>query len=391
MPVVKKKQRIMDISLRTKQLNSLFSYERKAELDESRLDIIPFRFTQIRGASEIDEFQKDLTPTGFCPVTDDHIQENKSFSYTIFTPAGRKKSDQAIILLHGLNERTWEKYLTWAEYLAEMTGKPVILFPIAFHMNRTPGLWANPRAILPWVSKRKEEVDEVCNTTFANVALSSRLSRNPLRFYASGRESIYNMWQLVHEIKNGEHPLFKEDTCINLFAYSIGALLSQVLLLANPDKMFNDTRLFMFCGGSIFSEMDGNARDIMDKEAFAKVRNYFRRDFLENRTLPTSFKNDFLEQAFKAMIREDVLKDYRESFFQHACERIRAISLKNDIVMPTGGVIKALGKASGKILEELDFPFPYSHQVPFPLRSRIEPGLICQSFYSVFNRAASFL
>lgn len=249
----------MDISLRTKQLNSLFSYDKKTELEESHLEIIPFRFTQTRGASEIDEFQKGLTPTGFCPMTDDRIQENKSFSYAIFTPSGRKKNNEAIILLHGLNERTWEKYLTWAEYLTHTTGKPVILFPIAFHMNRTPGLWANPRAILPWVSKRKEEVANVTNSTFANVALSSRLSQNPLRFYASGRESVYNMWQLVHEIKNGEHPLFKEDTSINLFAYSIGALLSQVLLLANPDKMFTDTRLFMFCGGSIFSEMDGNA------------------------------------------------------------------------------------------------------------------------------------
>ncbi len=381
----------MDISLRTKQLTSLFSYDKKTELEESHLEIIPFRFTQTRGASEIDEFQKGLTPTGFCPMTDDRIQENKSFSYAIFTPSGRKKNNEAIILLHGLNERTWEKYLTWAEYLTHTTGKPVILFPIAFHMNRTPGLWANPRAILPWVSKRKEEVANVTNSTFANVALSSRLSQNPLRFYASGRESVYNMWQLVHEIKNGEHPLFKEDTSINLFAYSIGALLSQVLLLANPDKMFTDTRLFMFCGGSIFSEMDGNARDIMDKEAFAKVRHYFRHDFLENRTLPTSFKNDFLEQAFKAMVREDVLRDYRESFFQRACDRIRAISLKKDIVMPTGGVIKALGKASGKILEELDFPFAYSHQIPFPTHSRIDPGLINQAFHSIFTRAAAFL
>lgn len=258
-------------------------------------------------------------------------------------------------------------------------------------MNRTRDYGPIPVQILPWVSKRKEEIANVTNSTFANVALSSRLSQNPLRFYASGRESVYNMWQLVHEIKNGEHPLFKEDTSINLFAYSIGALLSQVLLLANPDKMFTDTRLFMFCGGSIFSEMDGNARDIMDKEAFAKVRHYFRHDFLENRTLPTSFKNDFLEQAFKAMVREDVLRDYRESFFQRACDRIRAISLKKDIVMPTGGVIKALGKASGKILEELDFPFAYSHQIPFPTHSRIDPGLINQAFHSIFTRAAAFL
>lgn len=98
----------MDISLRTKQLNSLFSYDKKTELEESHLEIIPFRFTQTRGASEIDEFQKGLTPTGFCPMTDDRIQENKSFSYAIFTPSGRKKNNEAIILLHGLNERTWE-------------------------------------------------------------------------------------------------------------------------------------------------------------------------------------------------------------------------------------------------------------------------------------------
>ena len=95
----------MDISLRTKQLNSLFSYDKKTELEESHLEIIPFRFTQTRGASEIDEFQKGLTPTGFCPMTDDRIQENKSFSYAIFTPSGRKKNNEAIILLHGLNER----------------------------------------------------------------------------------------------------------------------------------------------------------------------------------------------------------------------------------------------------------------------------------------------
>ncbi len=381
----------MNITSRTQELNRLFSYEKKATLEESRLEIIPFRFTQTRGASEIDRFQQTLAPTGFCPITDNYIQENKSFSYTIFTPSGKQKRDRAIILLHGLNERTWEKYLTWAEYLAENTGKPVILFPIAFHMNRTPGLWSNPHALLPWVNRRKEEVANVDNSTFVNLALSSRLSRNPLRFYASGRESIYNMWQLVGEIKNGRHPLFKEDTSINLFAYSIGALLSQVLLLANPGHLFTDTRLFMFCGGSIFSDMDGNARDIMDKEAFLCVRHYFRHDFLESSVPPTSFHNDFLAQAFKAMIREDVLQDYRESFFERACHRIRAISLKKDRVMPTGGILKALGKASGKILEEWDFPYPYSHQVPFPLRSKTEPSLVSQAFLNIFGRVAAFL
>ena len=52
----------MDISLRTKQLNSLFSYDKKTELEESHLEIIPFRFTQTRGASEIDSSRRDLPP-----------------------------------------------------------------------------------------------------------------------------------------------------------------------------------------------------------------------------------------------------------------------------------------------------------------------------------------
>lgn len=58
----------MDISLRTKQPNNLFSYDKKTELEESHLEIIPFRFTQTRDASEIDKFQKGLTLTGFCPM-----------------------------------------------------------------------------------------------------------------------------------------------------------------------------------------------------------------------------------------------------------------------------------------------------------------------------------
>ncbi len=381
----------MDISIRTQQLNDLFSYEKKADLAESHLEIVPFRFTQTIGADEIEEFQKGFDGTEFRPIADNHILENKSFTYTIFTPSSKVKRDKAIILLHGLNERTWEKYLTWAEYLAQNTGKPVILFPIAFHMNRTPNHWCNPRETLSWANVRKSKINGLCNSTFANVTLSSRLSKNPLRFYASGRESVYNLWQLVLEIKEGKHPLFKEDTSINLFAYSIGALLSQVLLLANPEKMFNDTRLFMFCGGSILSEMDGNARDIMDKNAYESIQKYYRHYFLEERFPSTSFKNDFIEQAFKAMIREDVMQDYRETFFQKACNRIRAISLKKDKVMPTLGVVKALGNISDKILEEMDFPFSYSHQVPFPFRNKSNQTLINQSFLNVFGKVAAFL
>ena len=50
----------MDISIRTQQLNDLFSYEKKADLAESHLEIVPFRFTQTIGADEIEEFSKRI-------------------------------------------------------------------------------------------------------------------------------------------------------------------------------------------------------------------------------------------------------------------------------------------------------------------------------------------
>lgn len=379
----------MDLAHRTRQLISLFSYEKKVYIPDTHMDIIPFHFTQSDLMNEIIAYQKELPVNDFHPITDDCIDENSHFNYVVFTPQRRGRSEACIVLLHGLNERSWDKYLPWAEFLCKETGKPVILFPIAFHMNRSPSSWFNPRALLPWLNKRKESIDNLDNATFVNLALSSRLSGKPLRFYVSGKESVYNLCQLTHEIKTGQHPLFKAGASVNLFAYSIGALLSQVVLLANPWKLFSDTKLFMFCGGGIFNEMNGNARDIMDNDAYNRMMHYFIADFIEHQSLPCAFKNDMIDQAFKMMICADVMQEERESFFQKASNRIKAFSLKKDVVMPTYGIIHALGRSSEKILKELDFPFSYTHQNPFP--DKVSEPLLSESFIAIFNPAAHFL
>ena len=250
----------MEISTRTKQLKAIFSYDKKIILEDQPLEIRPYHFIQDMGIKEIEQFQQLIPTSEFCSIPDNNIQENKNFSYTIFTPKGARKTNQAILLLHGLNERNWDKYLTWAEYLSLATGKAVILFPIAFHMNRTPCNWYNPRALMSWVARRKQEVKHLDNSTFVNVALSYRLSDTPLRFYISGKESMFNLWQLFREIKTGQHPLFEKDSSINIFAYSIGAFLSQILMLANPEHLLDDSKLFLFCGGSIFSQMECSSR-----------------------------------------------------------------------------------------------------------------------------------
>lgn len=386
----------MNIIARNKQLKAIFAYERKIEIEDRPLEIHPCYFTQDTGVKEIEQYQQLIPTSDFCSVPDNNIQENKSFPYTVFTPKGTRKMDQAILLLHGLNERNWDKYLTWAEYLTLATGKAVILFPIAFHMNRTPGNWHNPRALMPWVARRKQEVKNLDNSTFVNVALSYRLSTTPFRFFISGKESMFNLWQLFSEIKTGQHPLFKRDTPVNIFAYSIGAFLAQILMIANPDGLLDESRLFLFCGGSIFSRMDGNARDIMDHEAYRRVKDFFMNDFLkqdeEYRALPVPREEDFMEKAFKMMIRPDLMQEYRETFFEREQDRLRIVCLKKDSVMPNRGVVEALGsRNAGKILEEMDFPYEYSHQNPFPANADVPPEVLYTAFEGVFNRAANFL
>ncbi|GEM_PF-6426160 len=108
----------MDLVMRTKQLNQLFSYERKVAITDSRLEIIPCRFIQREGEDEIVRFQRELATTAFCPQTDDCINENKSFTYIVFQPQNKNRCDNAIILLHGLNERTWDKYLYLSQSLS---------------------------------------------------------------------------------------------------------------------------------------------------------------------------------------------------------------------------------------------------------------------------------
>jgi hypothetical protein len=381
----------MDFKQRISRLKGLFSLTAPAYIEESKIDILPFSFRLSHKAQAVRDIQQRFEGTGFCPLSDDRIEENKRFNYTIFMPERKKKYNKAILLLHGLNERVWDKYLPWAECLAKNTGKPVILFPIAFHMNRAPELWSNPRRILPWVKARKEESPDTPNTTFANVALSSRIAKDPLRFSCSGIETIFNIEQLMKEMKEGKHPMFCHDTSVNIFAYSIGAMVSQVALIANEDDLFSDTKLFMFCGGSLMSDMNGSSRDIMDSESYLYMQRYYMEHFINHSTAVETPNTASLADSFRIMIREDRYQSEREALYSRLRNRVRALTLRKDSVIPTIGVKKACGSHAGVILEELDFPYPYTHQIPFPTIGKVSDSAVNHAFASVFSRACTFL
>jgi hypothetical protein len=250
--------------------------------------------------------------------------------------------------------------------------------------------------MMPWSSKRRVLFGGISNSTFCNVALSSRLSLCPERFYVSGRESVYNIAQLGRDIREGKilndgKRIFSQDCRIDIFAYSVGALLAQTVLIANPDGNFSDSKLCTFCGGSIFGDMNGSSKDIVDSEAFAKIHNYYCNDFVKT-------SGDSIHEAYKSLITVDCLKQERESFFTKACNRIKMLTLKKDKVIPTFGALHAVGIKNSNLVEEIDFPFEYSHQIPFPaphsasLRMKeLLPETLYKSFRRVFDTAERFL
>ncbi len=344
-----------------------------------------------------ENFTSEIDPGNFLKKDDSAIAENIAFSYPVFVPED-EKSKKVILLFHGLNERNWQKYLVWAYRLSSFTGSYVILFPISFHINRSPLSWTNPRLMQDIVKERNRSFAGVSMSTFANIALSNRLTEEPMRFFNSGYQTAFDIVKLMNQIKNGQHELIPEGSRVNIFAYSIGAFLSEILMLGNPDQLFSSSRLFMFCGGSVFSNMYGTSKYIMDSEAYKRIHSYYMDDFEEDIRNRNPF-SDFLRStqigmAFRAMIDLARFRQFRESMFSKLREQIRSIALKNDRVIPAGGIVSTLapaGTGRSEPVEIWDFPYNYSHENPFPMVESREHHLVDSCFEKMITRAGLFL
>jgi pimeloyl-ACP methyl ester carboxylesterase len=322
-------------------------------------------------------------------IQDNLILENTKFRYPVFVPQSKKANNNPIILLHGLNERSWLKYLPWAYRLAEQTQRVVILFPIAYHINRSPESWGNPRELQNALSKRKTDSSSDSRSTFANVALSDRLSDHPIRFFTSGRQSANDLIKLIHQLQNGDHPLFPKGTEPDFFAYSIGAFLAQILFIANPENLFEKSKLFLFCGGALFSQMNGFSKLIMDKEAYENLYRYYLDEFGEeiknNIPLQHYFSENILAKSFWSMIAEEHYTDFRKSRLEKFTNQIQAISLLEDKVIPSAKIKEIIPQT-----EILDFDFPYTHETPFPLGNIDYELDVNKAFDEIFLKAANF-
>ena len=329
---------------------------------------------------------------------DYEVECNIHFTYHIVQPLDKRKSDGVIIVFHGLNEKKWDKYLPWAYALSKRTGKAVILFPIAFHMNRAPERWSSRQEMYPIAQKRMAEYPDNSDTSYVNAAISTRLDAFPQRLFWSGLQTYNDIVQLITDLKAGALPNIAPTATVDLFGYSIGSFLSVILMMANPKGYFTNAKLFCFCGGMTIDRMFPISKYIMDGRAAITMQKTFAE------LLSTDFRNDsrlkhyqdsnlhFEEGWFKTMLRYNYYQKERENRFSELENQIKALVLEKDEVTPPAEALNTLKGGYRDINIEVqidDYDYPYTHMNPFALTTK-NALQVTEAFNRFVTSAAEF-
>jgi hypothetical protein len=370
------------------QLKALFNLDNDVTpIPDSRVSIknLVFQSTPVHACCQ----------TGL--IDDSYIQENNRFRYPVLMPDGKSRADKVIILLHGLNERTWHKHLTGAKYLAEKTGKAVLMFPLSFHINRGLPEWTDSRKAAGLLEARKKKYPEVLDATLANITLSERLTELPQRFFISGLQSTIDLIKLLKSIQTGEHPLFEKGTKADIFAYSISCMVMQSLMICNPGNVLDRSRVVFFAGGSLFSHMQGVSRFIMDSVAFESIRKFCFDIVKKKNGIYKELRSIMMEhnfhKAFLSNIAPGIEAKERKKAMDNFNDRLMVIALADDRIMPLEGIKQATGESFNRSnrFKTVHFPYAYTHENPFPVLYRKIDEQVERAFQSVFVPALNFL
>jgi hypothetical protein len=326
---------------------------------------------------------------------DENIEENVSFNYIVVKKKSSGKANSFIFLFHGLNERSWDKYLPWAFDLVNTTGKPVLLFPLAYHMNRAPRIWSDPRLMKEVSVERMRLFPDLHLSSFANAALSIRLQFSPNRFLLSGVQTFNDIVRLMNAIRQGDHPHFHANANPDIFGYSIGAFFSEILMMSNPGNFFDDSKMFLFCGGPTLDLMNPVSKAIIDSEAALALKNFYIDtngvDFLKDEMIASVFEQ-FEEggKVFKSMLSHRKMKSYRTEKFKIFNKRCMIVPLQKDGVMPPDAVRSSFPPCFHSKIKTDDFPYAYLHENPFPVNAGFKEE-VDAGFRRIFDIAGGFL
>ncbi len=277
--------------------------------------------------------------------SDSEIEENIRFRYPLVREqkvgGTLHRHDRLIILLHGLNERSFSKYLPWAYQLWDKTRVPVLLFPLTFHINR----------VLPdWAKHQQESYERRCEIAGNesmyrfNAVISERLEAHPGRFFWGAVQSYLDLVDLTRRIRSGQHPHFAPDARVDLFGFSAGGYLSLLLMLEDPDKLYTDSRGVVFASGVPTRDLNLSSPLILDLAAeVALMKLYVKNiDKLSNPRMRHWFESHGEGRWIRDLSGLRANSKRLEARLREISPRLLGIANVNDDVMPAGSMLNTL-------------------------------------------------
>ncbi|HEV7373645.1 MAG TPA: DUF6051 family protein, partial [Pyrinomonadaceae bacterium] len=278
-------------------------------------------------------------------VSDCLIEENIRFRYPLVrelqTGGAVRRHDRVIIFLHGLNERSFSKYLPWAYHLWERAGVPVLLFPLTFHVNRSLPDWVKQQ---PQIYERRCLIAGNESMHRFNAVISERLETHPERFFWGAVQSYLDLVDLTREIRSGRHPHFATDARVDVFGFSAGGYLSLLLLLANPEKLFTDSRGVVFASGVPIRDLSLSSSFIMDFAAEAALVKFYVKN-IDGQASPRMqhwFEAHDEGKWMKAFSGQRADRTKLEERLKEISPRLLGISNMSDDVIPVGAMLNTL-------------------------------------------------
>jgi hypothetical protein len=295
------------------------------------------------------------------------VAENLDFRYPLLRSPGAVRGERLrhlVVLLHGLNERSFTKYVPWAYQIWRSTGAAVALFPLSFHVNRVLPRWG--REIDGHLARRRAVPRNEDAHPF-NCVISDRLDAYPERFFWGGLQSYGDLVDLVREVREGRHPHVHPEARVDLVGYSIGGYLALGLLLLDEGGLFHDSRAVIFESGAALRATNMSSRFIIDHACEVSLMKLYVRftGRLANGRLGHWLRDHELGRWFRALCGDESERLRLEARLRELSPRLLALGNARDEVIPFPAMLntlQGLHRDTGVRVEELSLGV---HEHPF--------------------------
>jgi hypothetical protein len=306
-------------------------------------------------------------PSNHIPYDCD-VDNNVSFRYSLVRehqPQGVcTRHNRAILLLHGLNERSFTKYISWAYQLWAGTRAPVLLFPLSFHINRVHPSWSSGQQG-DYALRIEQPGNQNCHRF--NATISDRLGTHPERFFWGAIQSYWDIIELVQSVRAGNHRHLAPDTRFDILAFSAGGFIALDVMLENYKGLFSDSRAVLFATCCALRNANLSSHLIVDQCAEISIMNLFvkHQDKLSNGRLAHWLHEHSEGKWLQSLcgLRPD--RKLLEPRLKELAPRLLGIANSNDLVIPAGAMFDALQglhRETGVRVMELDLGI---HENPF--------------------------